>query len=412
MKKAIAIASWEFVEKVKKKSFFISVLITPLILIFVGYSTGIMGTTEKYDSPTPIGILDETGEFAKPIIKELNKFQLPDGQPQFIPLILGGIDSSVFTKAGYNAKLKSGEIYGFVYVTNNSDGYSLIQLITNGFLDRSEISNIQTAAAKSLLQFYRSNTLISRKSEKGLKENFNFELVELTDQSDREKEMMNAFFTGYIFIMLLVLMIIFAGGMFVRSLVEEKSNRIMEILLSSCKIRELLLGKIIGLSLLGFFQLIIWGLFGYFMQANNIISFNLEGAFVLQLVYFVLGYIIYTAIFVGLGSIVNSEHDAQQITSNISLILILPILISTQVIQSPDSLTAHILSYFPLTTAPVMILRMNIYSPQISEIILSLFVLIISIYLIIIVSSKIFRVGVLYYGKRPSFKELISWVKD
>lgn len=129
-------------------------------------------------------------------------------------------------------------------------------------------------------------------------------------------------------------------------------------------------------------------------------------------VYFILGFVLFTAIFVGIGSIVTTEQEAQQITSYLSMITIFPIVIVIPAMQNPNSMLIQVLSYIPLTTPGVMILRLN-SSPIASwEIILTLLELIVSVYLVIKISSKIFRIGILSYGKMPSLKELLVWLKE
>ncbi len=409
MKKILIIAQWEFFEKVRKKSFLISIIITPLIFLAIGYSTGLLNPVERNNIPVPIGILDFTKQYSNRIIADLSDYYYSDGQPKFIPILLRENPND---RNYYDKDIEDNIIAGYILITKSINNITSFELRTGNQLNNIQIGLINNTLLKSAAIVDAKEYGLGAEGLNKLSENLNIKLVHLKNRSDTEAEMVKAFFTGYIFIMLLLIMIIFAGGMFVRSMVEEKSNRIMEILLSSCKINTLLAGKIIGLSFLGLFQLLIWVIFGYFMQSNDLVSLEAGSTLYLQLAYFILGYMIYTSIFVGLGSIVNSEHDAQQITGNLSLIMIIPIIISTQVIQSPNSLLANLLTFFPLTTAPVMILRLNIYTPPIWEIAASLLILLLSIYLLIFISSKIFKIGILYYGKRPSLKELLSWIKD
>ena len=227
-----------------------------------------------------------------------------------------------------------------------------------------------------------------------------------------ETDFLKIFFTGYVLIMIMIMMIYFAGGMFVRGVAEEKTNRIMEILLSSTDTDTILIGKIIGLGFLGLFQLSIWSAIGGLFFSTNLISINLLNNIGLQLLYFLLSYILFTSIFIGIGSVVNTEQEAQYITSNITLILIFPIILASQVIQYPDSVIAYILSFFPLTTSSAMILRLNVYTPALWQILLTILIMIVSIFIMIKFSAKIFRIGILSYGKRPKLYQLYKWMKE
>ena len=200
------------------------------------------------------------------------------------------------------------------------------------------------------------------------------------------------------------------GQMLIRSMIEEKSSRIIEILVSSCSPQELMAGKIFGLSFLGLVQIALW----VFIGICAFISFNLDVAFdnlFLILIYFLLGYLLYSAIFVSVGSICSTEQGAQQLISCVSIILIIPLVISSSMEQDPNSFLVKVLTYIPLFTPPVMIMRIPVIVPPIWEIIASILILLLSIWLTIWVGGKIFRMGILVYGKRPSLKELVRWMR-
>ena len=220
------------------------------------------------------------------------------------------------------------------------------------------------------------------------------------------------FFSSFVFIILLMIMIMSSGGMLVRSLLEEKSNRLIEILVSSCTPTQLLTGKILGLSMLNLFQIIIWGLIGIALTGAATISPEIIENIGLDLVYFVLGFVFYTGIFVGLGATATTEQEAQQFNSYISMILILPIVFAISAIQNPNSEIVHVLSYFPLTTPSIMLLRLNISPVPLADILTTILILVVSIFISIYSSAKIFKIGILSYGKRPTIRELINWIKE
>jgi ABC-2 type transport system permease protein len=125
-----------------------------------------------------------------------------------------------------------------------------------------------------------------------------------------------------------------------------------------------------------------------------------------------LGYVFYVSIFVGIGSIVSTDQEAQQFTSYISIILILPTIFSVSAIQNPGSTLIKILSYIPFTSASIMMLRLKIETIPPVEILSIIMIMLLSIYLTITFSSKLFKIGILSYGKRPSIKELIRWIRE
>ena len=229
---------------------------------------------------------------------------------------------------------------------------------------------------------------------------------------ESKADFLTLFFSSFIFIMLLMMMILSTGGMLVRSLLEEKSNRLIEILVSSCSKKELLAGKVLALSGLGFTQIFIWCILGLITARTALVPIEAFDNVFPMLGFFVLGYVFYVSIFVGIGSIVSTDQEAQQLTSYISIILIMPTIFAISAIQYPGSALIRILSYIPFTSASIMMLRLKIETIPPKEILSVVLIMLVSIYLTITFSSKLFKIGILSYGKRPSLKEMIRWIKE
>jgi ABC-2 type transport system permease protein len=180
--------------------------------------------------------------------------------------------------------------------------------------------------------------------------------------------------------------------------------------MSSCSSKELLTGKILGLSLLGLTTIAFW------LLILVGVNFSIKTPFVsfdhlaILLVYFLLGYLLYVAIFVAAGAPVSTEQEAQQMTAYVTLLVIFPIALAIPAMQNPDSTMVKILSQIPLLTATMMALRISIQMPDLWEIVLSLVTLSASILVMMWVAAKIFRIGILVTGKRPSVKEMYRWI--
>jgi ABC-2 type transport system permease protein len=211
--------------------------------------------------------------------------------------------------------------------------------------------------------------------------------------------------------MMLLFLVLTSGQLLIRSVVEEKSNRVIEVLLSSCSARDLMVGKILGLSGLGILQMLIWGVIGLGIALQTGTQlFAIENV-ALSIVYLLLGYLLYSAIFVAAGSPVTTEQEAQQITSYVSLFLVFPIVLAMPAMQNPDSLLIRILTYIPLLTPAFMVMRIPIQMPALWEIIATIALLIVSSIFMMWVAGKIFRTAILVYGKRPTLRELLRWVR-
>ena len=225
-------------------------------------------------------------------------------------------------------------------------------------------------------------------------------------------DFLTTFFLSVVFILLLMMMVVYSGQMLVRSMIEEKSSRLIEMLISSSTPDELLTGKLFGLSLLGITQIIIWVLIGMSLVASSLLPVAAFKNIIPMLAYFILGFLFYASLFIGIGSTVNTEQQAQHVTTYLSLILMLPVVVAMPAIQNPDFILTKVFSYIPLTIPTVMLLRLNVQNVSNFEIFFSIIIMIFSIFIVTKVSAKIFRIGILSYGNTPTLKEIFHWIKE
>lgn len=222
-------------------------------------------------------------------------------------------------------------------------------------------------------------------------------------------------FYGAVIGVVLLFMAIFTSGSFLfSSVLQEKTNRVIEILLSYASSLQIMAGKIFGLGFLGLMQVLIWlsitAVFVFFnlFQAGQISYLNLENAFFF-LHYFSLGYLLYAAIFVAIGAIFSSEQEAQQVNIILRTIAILPVLLVFLFLREPDSGFITFLSYIPLLTPYFMILKIAQYGIPFSyDVYITSIILIVSIIGMVFLAAKIFKIGILMYGKKFTFREILS----
>jgi ABC-2 type transport system permease protein len=412
MKKTFSVAKWEFLEKVKTKAFIISLIVTPMLIIALSILPTLLSGQED-NTTKAIGIVDTSGFYFRQMADKLESYKLANNQPNYLLINLAAkheklrsikkeADSNTLDNRieGYLLILNAGtDSVKLEYRSRNVGNFRDIKRFEDAFNNiRIQRQLIKSGVDTSLMNMISANVEVEPiKIEKGGKES--------------KTDFTVVFFSSFIFIMLLMIMILYSGGMLIRSLVEEKSNRIIEILISSCSADELLAGKILGLSALGMTQILVWALVGISLVGSSAIPPTAFDHILPMLGYFILGFVFYTAIFVGVGSIVTTEQEAQQITSYISILLAVPIALSFPAIQNPNSLLIQVLSYIPLTLPSIMMIRLNSMPVPITEIFSTLVIMIASIYIVIVISSKIFRIAILSYGKKPSMKEVMGWIK-
>ncbi|MCH8035164.1 MAG: ABC transporter permease [Bacteroidetes bacterium] len=413
MKKILTIARWEYLEKVKTKTFIISLVITPLIIIMFSLLPTLL--IQKEDQRTKvIGVVDTSGIFFHRLNDELEQYKLADNQPNYILLNLADNKKTLEQlKTEADKNVIDNKIEGFLFILNSGTDSLEIEYRSENLGNFKDLRRFEEKINRIRIQ----NELNARGIDPSLaafvQNSIEIEQIKIEKSGEEGKQnFLVVFFSAFIFIILLMMMVIYSGQLLVRSLIEEKSNRLIEILISSCTSEQLLAGKILGLSALGLTQIFIWSLIGITLVGGAVIPPEAFDNILIMLVYFITGFIFYTTIFVGIGSIVTTEQEAQQMTTYISLILILPVVVAMPAIQNPDSIMVRVMSYIPLTIPSMMLLRFKIAPVPLIDIIITLNIMFVSTIITLKIAAKIFRIGILSYGKKPTIKELIQWLRE
>lgn len=240
---------------------------------------------------------------------------------------------------------------------------------------------------------------------------------------------------GFISGILIYMFIFMYGTMVMRGVIEEKTNRIIEIIISSVKPFQLMLGKIIGVAIVGFTQFFLWILLTLILsviaeftlfesninevvanqsqvmiEIRNITSgINIDLIFTSFIFYFLGGYLLYSSLFAAVGAAVDSESDTQQFILPITIPLILSFILIQSIIDNPDGVLAFWMSIIPFTSPVIMMVRLP-FGVETWELVLSICILISTFILSTLLASKIYRTGILMYGKKITFKEIYKWL--
>jgi len=409
--KSLRIAKWEFLERVKTKAFIIGLFMMPTIIAVFTVIPSLLASKADEKMRT-IGVIDETDSLLPYLSQRIAKFKLPDSSANYELIKISDNDHSRdHLKILATAKILDNEIEGYFLLPSD--------VMEKGKIEyRSEnVGNIrdQERFSKILEDVIIERRLEARgynaKAIRDLSTDVDVKTIKVsTKGEEKESGFLETFFTGYIFIMMLFMLVMTSGQMMIRSLIEEKSNRIVEVLMSSCTSRELLTGKVLGLSLLGLTTISFWLLILVGVNLSMATPFVSFDHLALLLVYFVLGYLLYVAIFITAGAPVSTEQEAQQMTAYVMLLVMFPIALAIPAMQNPDSMMVKVLSQIPLLTPTMMALRLSIQAPALWEIALSLVTLSASIVGMMWVAAKVFRIGILLTGKRPNLKEMYRWL--
>jgi ABC-2 type transport system permease protein len=221
------------------------------------------------------------------------------------------------------------------------------------------------------------------------------------------------FVVPYILSFFLIMTVFVSSGYLLRSVAEEKETRVVEIVISSVRPMELMAGKVVGLGALGLTQVLIWVLTSVAFSGGLVALLAAAGAFliparvlVLGVVYYLLGYTLYAILMAGIGALGTTMQESQQLAGIFSFFAAIPYMLSGFLFANPNILVARVLSFFPLTAPTMMMLRLPLAEVPWVDVVGSIAVLIAFIPLALWVGTKLFRVGLLIYGQRPSLREI------
>ena len=413
LNRSLIVARFEFLKIVKRKQFLLTTFGLPVFFLLI-MTIPMMTNLMVFDDNTElksIGYIDQTGLFdlssentagsqAVVSVKEINEsigfIQYTDNKEAEEAIISNTISSYIIIPDDY---LQNGTIE--LYSTNSGFDFQEMELsarlseiiITTLLTDKVDDDTLARILEPVDMKLFTIDTAGDVK-EKGI--------------SDIIGDFALPFITG----MLLIITIFSASGYLLRGVAEEKETRVIEIILSSLSPRELLTGKIIGLGCVGLLQITIWISIGT-MGSIYVLPVVIKPlVLLLAFVYFILGFLLFASIMAGVGAISGSMQEAQQLVGVFTMIAISPMMFMQVLITKPDGAISTFLSLFPLTSPVAMLSRIAVSDVPLYQIAASILILVVSVYFVIILSSRLFRVGLLMYGKRPSIGAIVQYMRS
>ena len=419
MKNIILIAKREFFTQVKKKSFIILTLLTPLLIIVFGGVVSLMFRANE--TQMQISVIDKSGLFKDKLKSDEN---------------IRYVFSSEETEKSLIKALETTEEMNAVMIIPKKDIHELensIEILTNKNLSNEARRNI----AGNILEIIKAEKInalgISTAQIEDLNKGVNLHVVNVLEKEKKQDSFLVGVKSGLsMFLMYCVFTFIMMYGIRVmRSVLEEKNNRVVEILISSVKPFELMMGKILGVTGVALVQFGVWvvmifasvmtlgssnvGMVSGVTEVQMVLSalsqINYGLILFVFVIYFLLGYLFYSAMYAAIGSAVDNETETQQFT----LFAILPMMLgfygSITIMNNPDGPMSFWLSMIPFTSPIAMLARIPFDVP-VWELVLSIVILLVSTLGMVFIASKIYRVGILMYGNKVTLKELLKWMKN
>lgn len=391
MTKWITIAKHEFTYNIRRKEFLFVTFGLPLLMFAIMGLPILLAGNSMNNQEYKIGFVDNTGLF-----EPLNFTSFSNEELAQKDLFDGKITHLFVIPSDYET---TGKIIIYSSKKDISGSITVETQIKNFLLD-----NLLKGEKKELLERIK-NPIIG-------------EYFTLNEKGESRDDRLFALLIPIAFAAFFMLSIFTSSNFLLQGVVEEKENKVMEILLSSVSHRELLTGKIFGLGAVGMTQIIIWQIIGIGILktgplAGLVSKLNVSPALLFFASgYFILGYLVFACIMAGVGAVATTSREGQQMAGIFTLMGTMPLIISRFIIENPGSIFSTFMSYFPLTSPVTMMIRLSAGEIQFYELMISLIILTVSILIIIELSVRIFRASLLMYGKKPSIREIVKYLRE
>jgi|GEM_PF-371634 len=424
MQKILKIAQREYIEVVRTKTFLLSILMTPAIIAIVIFINSL--TQRSITGPRPprtVLVADMSKELTGEIKASFDQYNTSNPQRQILlqePATDEGFDESA------KKKVRDGQLDAYIVLDKDTvEGTGKIHSFTRG-------TNIAELDLLSTAENLLNSAIVNRRCKvrdispellSELRRRVPVERMDIGSASQqkrlKEGEQIAKTMVSFFFMFLMFMGIFGMGQHILTSVIEEKNSRVMEVLLSAVSPFELMAGKILGLAGISLTVITLWAAAAIgtaYYGASHWWDVNIElPAEIIPyfVIYFVLGFLMFSSILAGIGSVCNTLKEAQSLMMPITFMFILPMVAWFNLAQHPDGLLARVLSFLPPLTPMVMTLRLaSTPPPSFLEVFASIILLAAFVPAVMWLAAKVFRTGVLMYGKRPGLWEVIHWLRQ
>jgi ABC-2 type transport system permease protein len=420
MWKIYKVAQREFLETVKTRTFLIGLLFIPLIIgSIILFGPWLAPRPDAPRAPVRVRVTSSSKDLSAKIKAVFDAYNA--AHP------LGSITLDVVDAGGKGVEaqakedLRKDRLDAYAALEGNLEGEEgTIRLFTH----KSKPSQVD--ALGTVERLLREAVIDRRYETRGLDRkmlegiwNVSIQWAELGETQDQERtqgksQQMARMMVPFAFMYLIFIGIVGMGQHMVSSIIEEKNSRIIEVLLSVVSPFELMAGKIAGLAAVGLTVMALYGVAGYAAARWKGLQIDIGAdLLVYGLIYYILGFVLFSAILAGVGSVCNTIKETQSLMMPIMLVFIIPMIAWPRLAQEPNGELARVLSYVPPATPMVMVLRLSSGTAiWTGEVILSILLLIAGVLAAVWAAAKVFRTGILLYGKRPGPREILRWLRE
>ncbi len=404
------IAKREYLERIRTKAFLVMTVLIPLLMVGGIVGTAIAGRSQQSNSH--IAVVSPDLDLATDLQKELEHGK---NSKMLVDVISpAGAD----TRRVLDSELSNRQLDGYLWVKAPAANGARP---TFTYTPRSRADIVTRGTIMGALETVLTRESLTHRGMGAADVDALMAPVAMdSSQAGKNDSSEGAFFSAYVLFFLMYFVIMLYGMNVARSIIEEKTSRVFEVLLATIRPEEMMAGKVIGVGSVGLTQVGLWLVTAVVLTATPLVA-RLTGSdvhvslsatqIVFFVVYFLLGYLLYSSIAAALGAMTNSEQELQQLNMFLVLPLALCMFGLGFVIPNPDGLVARVMSMTPFFAPLIMYMRISIKMPPAWEIAVSIMLTAAMIWAILWVASRIYRVGILMYGKKPNVAEVLRWLK-
>ena len=413
MRNLMLIARREYLEQIRGRAFKVTTILVPAlfgVILFIMYMAGRGASGAKH-----ILIASNDAGLATEIRDQLTAHN--ESKSQFdvqAPVAPGD-------RAALVDQVRNKTIDGFLWVDAPAGQPPSAVYESQSSGDFITDARLGSALNHALIRRRLTSTGISSGNIESMLTDVDIDTLQVNREGKEVKSnAMSSFWKGYVMAILLSMTTMIYGMNVARSIIQEKTSRIFEVMLATARPSDLLGGKLIGVGAVGLTQIVIWIVaavaIASYPAAVAVMSGNLSIHFswveaALFAAYFVLGYLLYASLFAGLAASCETEQELQMYTPLAALPIWLSFALIVMVVNNPDSAISVAASLFPATAPIIMMLRMGSQMPHPWEFIASIAIMVASIWVVLWISARLYRVGILMYGKRATIPEMLRWLR-
>ena len=417
--KALKVVRREYVENVRRRSFIISTIAVPVVMSLF-FVVPVMFAMLEPQTRFDVAVLDQTGAIGPEFVAALTD-TLKDGSPKYVATLVPATGPRYdAARDSCIAVLRRDELNMVIAIPEGVLSGESASYITRQDRNFNVLERFEDALSDAVLKHRLASEGLDYARVRELTTDVELEMSQLTRAGGVEKRSFLAEYgVVFFFVMVLYSAILSWGVAIARSITEEKQSRIIEVLLNTLTPRDLMIGKLVGVGLAGFTQLGIWAVAGLAITSPALPALAAQvGAihipvyvFLFFVLFFVLGFMLFASLFMVVGAMSTTDQDMQQLQTLVTLPMLIPLMSLVLFMQDPNGPIAVGMSLIPVFTPMVMQARIILLMPPAWQILLSIALMLLTIFFAVTFAARVFRVGILMHGKRPTIRELVHWYR-